>query len=67
MNINWGAWLSGLLSAVATGIVTVLGVMAAYGKPPENWWAWVLLSLPAAKAFWDYLKQTPIPIGKDNG
>ena len=67
MNLNWAGWLQGLFSAIATGILVVIGVLGAYREPPAGWWKWLLLFLPAIKSFFDYIKQTPPPLESGSG
>jgi hypothetical protein len=60
--MNWGAWLQGLISALATAGLTILATMAALEKPPTGWQLFIIAGIPALVNFFAYIKQSPPPI-----
>lgn len=64
MNLNWGAWLQGLIVALGTAAATVVGVLMGLDTCPTGWQMVKIVILPTALGFFSYLKQTPPPIAK---
>jgi hypothetical protein len=66
MKMNWGAWFSGLIAALATGILTALVAIAVLPALPTGWQLFLVAGVPTALQFFGYLKQTPPPFGKED-
>jgi len=61
--MNWGAWCQGLISALASGIITALGTITIIpGKTTFRELIMIAL-VPTIISFFLYVKQTPPPIG----
>ena len=63
MNLNWGTWCSGLMSAIASGLMTALTAVIVLKVPPTSWEIFCIAVGPMALNFLGYIKQTPPPIG----
>jgi hypothetical protein len=63
INLNWGAWLQGLISAFASGGVTAIAALAVLKTRPDTWTLFVIAGIPAALNFFSYIKDCPPPIG----
>jgi zinc transporter ZupT len=64
MNLNWKAWLKGLIAALATAVVTVIGVLLGLDTFPTGFQLFKIVILPAALGFFTYIQQTPPPMVK---
>jgi len=63
MNLNWGAWVQGAISAVANGVITALGVSVIVPAQASMKQLAGIAVIPAVISFFQYIKQTPPPIG----
>jgi len=61
--MNWGSWLQGLISALASGLITALTAIVVLKLPPTTWELIVIAVIPALLNFLSFIKQTPPPIG----
>jgi hypothetical protein len=62
--MNWGAWLQGLVAALATALLAILGVMMGLDSCPTGWQLFKVAIFPAIGGFLSYIKQSPPPLGK---
>ena len=60
--MNWGAWVQGLISAVANGIVTALGASAVIPGKTTLSELVTIAAIPTIISFFMYLKQSPPPL-----
>jgi len=63
VNLNWGIWLQGLISAFASGVVTAIAAVAVLKTRPDAWTLFVIGGVPTLINFFAYIKQCPPPIG----
>lgn len=64
MNLNWGAWIQGLIASLASAAAAVIGVLMGLSTCPTGWELAKIAILPAALGFFSFIKQSPPPIGK---
>ena len=62
-SLNWGAWFSGMIVAVATGGLTALTALAVLPACPEGWKLFIVAAVPTLTSFLGYIKQSPPPFG----
>lgn len=67
MNLNWGAWCQGLISAISDAVLIALGIVVFVPGKTSFREVALVCAIPVAKGFLTYLKQTPPPIGKCDG
>lgn len=60
--LAWGKWLQGLISSVASAVVTVLTALLVLKEPPQDWQLFVIATGPFLINFFSYLKQCPPPL-----
>lgn len=65
--MNWSAWLQGLISAIATGVITGLGTTAIVPGKTTLLELGMICLIPTIISFFMYIKQTPPPIGVTGG
>jgi hypothetical protein len=65
-NLNWGAWLQGLIASLGAAGASIISVLMGLDKCPTGWELTKIAALPAALAFFLLIKQTPPPIGGEN-
>jgi hypothetical protein len=62
-NMNWGTWLRGVISSLASGLITALGAIVVLKVPPDAWTFFIIGGIPVFFNFFSYIKQSPPPFG----
>jgi uncharacterized membrane protein YedE/YeeE len=63
-NLNWGGWLSGLISAFSNGCMIAIGALMVLKQRPAIWELCAIAIFPMLLQFFGYIRQNPPPIGK---
>jgi hypothetical protein len=61
IDVSFTKWLSGVISAVSSGILTGLAAIAVIKEPTVKQIA-IIIAMPMAVNFFSYLKINPVPM-----
>ncbi len=60
--MNWGAWIQGVISSICGAAVIVITALLVLSTPPKGWQLFVIAIGPFAINFFSFIKQNPPPI-----